>query len=124
MVSQGRFKQLMRRAAQSADAVVPVVSLVTLSSGEPDAGGFFRKEWTEHISAVVVTKLQNKVVDVRTKEALSQATWGLKDHSEHVLCCDSLLGLGGLRLRNHLSGGKDVDIPKKFGDSSDPTSKV
>jgi len=122
MASQDQLKQMMQAAARSADAIVPVISFDTLQSNMPQAEGFLREEWADLISAVVVTKIQTKTVRVSRKEQLSLATWGCTDRSKNVLCCDSLFGLGGLRLRDYLS--KDLDIPKRFQDMSDPTSAV
>jgi hypothetical protein len=122
ILSQDHFKRLMRAAALSADAVVPVIGSPTLSSNLPDAEGFFRKEWTKLISAVVVTKIKQKRVQVDLKEDLSLTTWGRVDRVKDVLCCDSLLGLGGLRLRDYLAKGQD--IPTRFQDRSDPISEV
>ena len=122
MASQAHFKQVMRVAALSADAIVPVVSRATLQSNLPQTEGFFRKEWADLISTVVVTKIQNSVVNDSRKDKLSLAAWGCTDRSKDVLCCDSLFGLGVLLLRDHLS--KDLDIPTRFRDTSDPTSEV
>lgn len=125
MVSQRHFKTLMERAARSADAVIPVLGLTNLSSNLPYQEGFFREEWDDLISAVVVTKIQEEVVEDDEKERLSEATWKDPHRLDNVLCCDSLLGLGGLQLRGYLRpGGQDIDILKKFQDKSDPTSEV
>lgn len=115
----------MERAARSADAVVPVISLPTSSLELPYEEGFFREEWEDLIPAVVVTKIQEEVVTVAKKERLSLATWNGPLRSDNVLCCDSLLGLGGLQLRGYLRPeGQDIDILKKFQDKSDLTSEV
>jgi len=84
--------------------------------------GFFRKEWVNLISVVVVTKIQELRVSNDMRDELANATWERDDRSNDVLCCDSLLGLGGLQLRNCLSEGQD--ILKKVQDKNDPISEV
>jgi hypothetical protein len=122
MVSQYHFERLMRRAANSADAVVPVVSFPSILSNVYQTKGFFRDEWANNISSIVITKLKTWEVKHKQKEQLSLVTWGCTERSKDVICCDSLFGLGGLRLLDHVRN--DQDIAKKFRDKSDPTSEV
>jgi len=112
----------MRSAALSADAVVPVISLPTWTKGMKDSQGYFRKEWAEQISAVVVTKITDRNVETDQKKVLALDTWGSEDRFNDVLCCDSLWGLGGLQLRDSLEEGQDVAT--RFKDKDDPISEV
>src|SRR5882757_5991015 len=112
MVSQNHFKQLMRRAAHSADAVVPVVSFPSLQEGLLPMQGVYRQEWAKRITAVIVTKIEQGEVNVSKKEEVSLAMWKNTNHAEHVYACDSLLGLGGLWLRDYIS--EEKNIPEKY----------
>lgn len=127
----------MRRAARSADAVVPIVSLPSLQSNLPHADDLIRGEWADRMTAVVITKIQQEVVEVERKEELAVVIWNTEDRSKDVFCCDSLLGLGGLRLRDHLSEVEGIPqifegesdpigegLLQKFNDKNDPISEV
>ena len=128
MASQNHFKQLLRRAAHSADVVVPVVSLPTIQEtiqGCVSATeSVFRQEWANRITAVVVTKIQQAEVDVAQKEEASLAMWKTTSRSKDVYCCDSLLGLGGLWLRDYISEDKDVPEIYRDKEKRDPICEV
>ena len=112
----------MRAAALSADVVVPVIALPSMASDLAQNEGFLRKEWADLVSVVVVTKIQQENVHVQQKRRFAQVALGSRERSKDILPCDSLLGLGGLRLRDYLD--ERVDIPTRFKDKEDPISEV
>ena len=113
----------MRAAALSADAVVPVISLPALASVLDKNEGFLHKEWADIVSVVVVTKIKQANVRDERKRQLALVALGSTDRSGDILPCDSLLGLGGLRLRDYLAEER-LDIPTRFEDKADPVSQV
>ena len=73
------------------------------------------------MTAIVITKIQQEVVRNDRKELMAVAAWDESAQSNKVFCCDSLLGLGGLRLRDYLS--ESERISQEVQDEGGPVNK-
>lgn len=99
---------MMKRAAEEATLIIPVVILTTLDGPFDTMWAqwtktLYQKNWKDRIPAVVVTKaahLEHNLQDFKViRGKISAMVWGThKQRNSRVLFCDSLIGLGAMQL--------------------------
>jgi len=101
-ISQDRFIELMKRAAQQADVVVPVLDGPTIVNTQSWSEHIIHPEWKTKVTSVIITKLdliENAVNASRLQLATVAKKCKIPGRVDCILLCATLKGMAAMQLQ-------------------------
>jgi hypothetical protein len=98
---------MMKRAAEEATLIIPVVSFLTVKQNFSDMWAewektLYQKRWKDRIPVVVVTRAARQEYNLDdfkiVQKKIAVKVWKTSKQCNRVVFCDSLIGLGAMQL--------------------------